>query len=370
MNLNSSPMTNDHPTAFRSRKFPAVFVLAFFLLTVSLNTCVDPYEADIRFTGPKIVVDGQVTNDPGPYRVTVNQSVVYNSKDGSIPVQDATVYVQDDLGRQFPFSHTNRGVYVSDPAQFRGEEGRAYTLFIQTRDKKTYQSEPATLQAAPEIDTAYTRPVATIDYRGVETTEFAFLARFTDPATPGDYYRWNWARYESELYCKSRVVGELRTAFKNPCCGPCWKITACRGCILLAADNLVNGNTIEYQLAVIPYDSRDDYFAVVELFHISSRNYQFWRTANTQVNNTGGIFDAPPATLPGNLFNPDDPKEQVLGFFNVAGVSRKGVYLKRDYLPFDPPSPKVEFPAVVEPECETCNESSTRTAFRPTGWQG
>ena len=184
-------MINDCPTAFRKRKFPAVFVLSFFLLTVSLNTCVDPYEADIRFTGPKIVVDGQITNDPGPYRVTVNQSVVYNSKDGSIPVQDAAVYVQDDLGRQFPFSHTNRGVYVSDAAQFRGEAGRTYTLFIQTRDKKTYQSEPATLQAAPEIDTAYTRPLTTIDYRGVETTEFAFLARFTDPAKTEKWFRRN-----------------------------------------------------------------------------------------------------------------------------------------------------------------------------------
>lgn len=332
------------------------------------QACIDPYAGDINFSGSKLVIEGLVTDAFAPYRVKISQSVAYNSTDGNVPVQDATVYVQDDKGNTFVFAHDNRGVYFSDPLQFRGEVGRTYTLFVKTKDGKVVQSAPETLSKAPEIDSAYTLPETSISIQGVESTQFGGFLRFRDAASTGEFYRINFARYEAEEYCKTKIVGEFAVAFKNPCCTSCWKITPCRGCVLLLSDNLLNGNSVDYRFSAIPYDSQDDYFVLLELSRISRTTYQFWKTASTQVNNTGGIFDAPPAALPGNLFNTKDDREQVLGIFSAAGVSRKGVYLKRNYLSFNPTNTKVPFPTQVVPECVECLESLNRTRFAPPGW--
>lgn len=331
-------------------------------------SCIDPYAGDIQFSGSKLVIEGQIHDQPGPYQVRISESVAYNSTDGSVPVQNAKVMVRDDRGNTFAFAHIDRGVYASDPLKFRGEAGRSYQLLVETADGKQIQSVSERLVPAPPIDTAFTVPVVSRDYRGIETTAFAVLVRFRDSTTPGDYYRLNYARYETENFCNVRIVGELAVAFKNRCCGPCWKVTPCRGCILLQADNLVNGNSIDYKLATIPYDSQDYYFIGIELSRISQANYQFWRAASTQINNTGGIFDAPPSTLPGNLYNPADPKEQVLGIFSVAGLAQKGVYLKRNYLNFNPPNVNIGFPTQELPECTECIESYSRTRKKPLGW--
>lgn len=343
----------------------ALLALLVLLLT---NSCIDPYEGEINFSGSKLIVEGVVTDAYAPYRVKISQSVAYNSTDGNVPVQDAVVFVRDDKGQTFPFTHANRGVYFSDPQQFRGEPGRAYTLVVKTRDGKTIQSQPELLLKAPEIDSAFTLPETSTSLQGVQHTQFGGILRFKEPVSNGDFYRVNYARYEGEEFCKTKIVGEFAVAFKNPCCIACWKVTPCRGCILLLSDNLLNGNSVDYRFGSIPYDSQDDYFVLLELSRISRTTYQFWKTASTQVNNTGGIFDAPPAALPGNLYNPEDEAEQVLGIFSATGLTRKGIYLKRNYLQFYPPEPPVSFPTQVLPECVECLESLNRTRFMPPGW--
>jgi hypothetical protein len=136
----------------------------------------------------------------------------------------------------------------------------------------------------------------------------------------------------------------------------------------LFSDSYYNGKQITgLPVLKIPYDSREPYFVQVRLRSLTESAYQFWRTVSEQINNSGGIFDKPPITIKGNVFNVDNPDEQVLGFFGVSSIYETQMYISRDHiteLPFGVINPTYnEFPG-----CRECEVGPFRTDIKPEGW--
>lgn len=338
-------------------------------LAIALATCVDPYSPDIRTSPIKLIVDGLLTDGPGPYTVTLALSEPYNNERGTLPVNSAQVYVEDQTGQRYDYTPRGSGIYQSDSSSFRGQAGYTYILFVRASDGSLYRSKPELLRAAPPIDTAYTEYYSATNSAGIRVAGFDVFIESTDPDTTGNFYNWNWTHYDSIDYCLQRLDGETRVMYLSPCCDPCWTVKRCNGCINVLSDAFVNGNTIKRQVATIPYNSKSDYFMVIDQYALSRDAYQFWQLVNGQINNSGGIFDQPPATVPGNIYLPEDPEEQVLGFFAAAGLSRKSVYLKRNYVSDTPITTGSGNLITSQTQfCEPCTESRTRTGKRPPGW--
>jgi len=336
---------------------------------ITFHSCVDPFTPSLDTREKSLIVEGQISDDPGPYEVKLSLTEPYLSQNINLPVENATVKVTDDQGNTFPFPHTNRGIYRSDSLTFRAQAGRTYTLIVQFGNDREYRSQPELLRAAPGIDTAFTRFVETTDLNGVVTYSFDVFAVTTDPAASTDFYRWDWAHYAEASYCQTTVltVGESRVRFNYPCCGPCWDIERPRGRVDLTADTYINGNRFEKFITNIPYDSKSDYFMAIDQYNIPSSTHQFWKIVNLQVSNTGGIFDVPPATIPSNIYNVRDSSELVLGVFTVAGHKRGSFYLKRNYAPVNPYQ-TTETEASTGTPCVTCANNFFRTSRKPEGW--
>lgn len=339
------------------------------VMAASLRSCVDPYPAEVIASPTKLIVDGLITDDAGPYTVTLALSEPYDNNRGTLAVNSAQVWVQDDNGQRFDFLPRGAGNYQSDSLGFRAQAGKIYTLFVRTSDGKIYQSKPELLRAAPPIDTVYNVFFTTTNSLGVAVSGFEVYLETEDPDTSGNFYRWRWAHYDTVVNCLQKLDGETRVMFLTRCCGPCWTVRRCYGCINILSDIFLNGNTIRRYLADIPYDSKEDYFLTVEQLALPREAYQFWNLVDGQINNSGGIFDKPPASIQGNISNTADPEEQVLGYFTVAGLARKSVYLKRDNIAQLPPANNnTNLITSQVPGCVSCNESLTRTARRPPGW--
>lgn len=345
-------------------------LLLLLVFITFFSTCIDPFDPSIDGVDRKLVVDGLITNLPDAYTVRLTYSEPYNNDSLTLSVTRATVYITDDLNRRFDLTYTSQGNYVSDTAQFRGEIGRIYTLHIQTPDGKTYQSEPEKMLPAPKIDTIYTRFIETKDSRGVESYYFEAFVRTQDPEEIENYYQWRWTHYKKLEFCLEGWDSQARIFRQFYCCSPCWAITRCRGtaCIRVESDVYFNGNRFDYNVAQVPFDSKEDYFLVVDQLALSGRSYRFWKTVDEQLNNTGGIFDVPPAAAVGNIFNPKDSNESVLGIFNVAGATRKNIYLRRIDIPRQPIVKSTPQPQVPQRDCSPCNESTSRTNKKPEGW--
>ena len=97
-------------------------------MSALLFSCIDPIDVETGNAEPTLVVDGRVTNRPGPYEIKLSLSTGYGADVSSPPYTGAVVTVIDESGNEFPFTEIGGGRYLSDPNGFRGEVGKSYYL--------------------------------------------------------------------------------------------------------------------------------------------------------------------------------------------------------------------------------------------------
>ena len=351
-----------------------MFTRLVSLLSMGLLNCITPFEPDAKFTRIQLTVDGILTDQPGPHKVRLYYSLAASNFD-FLPYlfpADATVLIQDDLGNQEALKYTDNGYFVSQSGTLQGRVGRSYFLKIVMSDGTTYQTLPELLKPVPHIDTI------NVSFQQLPQGPNALAGQFNvslnarDPATKGDYYRWHWEHYELRKYCLDSSICNNSPCVRvlYPCCSGLrsWSITRCETCINLLSDQFINGREITNQYILsAPYDATSPYFVLIYQQSLTESAYKFWTTLNEQVSNTGGIFDKPPATVPGNIINVTNPKDQALGFFGASSLIVKPFYVRRDnagILPY----PIINAALVLEKECRSSQENYLATGVAPPGW--
>ncbi|GAB2801733.1 hypothetical protein GCM10027275_54830 [Rhabdobacter roseus] len=338
-------------------------------LLMGLAGCVTPYDNKLDVRPAGIVVQGFVSNQPGPYQIQINTPAQYEYSSLSFGVRGASVYITDDLGqREDLIELPTPGVYQT--RNLLGQTGRTYQLHI-VANGKTYESKPELLRAVSSIEKVYSESYRNVNpiTRQDQLGGWRVYIDTKDAPEQGNYYRWNWVHYAQTSQCGVIMEGG-QPRYSVYCCTDCWNIFRCTGpgCINVASDALINGNILSRQLvAEVPVGCRDRYYLEVEQQAISREAYVYWKTVKQLLQNTGGVFDVAPAGLQGNLRCVSDPSEQVFGFFEVVGISRVGHYVdrtqsERTLCPMPLPSPS------MPPPCLPCLESAYRTPKEPAFW--
>ncbi|WP_152757916.1 DUF4249 domain-containing protein [Salmonirosea aquatica] len=350
------------------------FKKALAWVTIALvSACVTPYEADFKQQPENVVVQGFVSNQPGPYTIQLVRPANYSFAGYSIGIQGAKVYITDDTGGREDLVETSAGGQYKTQ-KLQGVVGRTYQLHFEV-DGKNYESRPELLRDAGTIERIYHEPFQSINPITQERQLGGWHVYIDtqDPAERGNYYRWNSVRYKKLVGC-----GSAKDRYGNPiyflfCCSDCWDIERCLGpdCINVANDALNNGQKIARQeVATVPVECRDQYYLEVEQQALSRDAYLYWKTIKQLLQNTGGVFDVAPSAVPSNLICISNPQEQVLGFFSAVGITRVGhVVDRRDAerascpagLPYPPTGG-------IPPPCTPCEESLYRTGQKPRFW--
>lgn len=339
-------------------------------------SCVTPYQPDTKsLANRSVIVDGYITDQPGPHQVSLSYTADFTNSAINLIVSGATVYVTDDQGKRQTFSDLGRGIYRT-PATFKGEVGRTYKLTVMLPDGRQIESKPETIRPSPAIDRVYAEYTQKpIDNTTALNKGFDVYLDTKDPATPGDYYRWVWTHFEPLSVCEVRSVkqGSTSVEYSYACCDPCWDIIRCTGasCNNATSDEAINGKAISRQFIMrAPFASFSPYYLEIEQLAISRDAYVYYKSIENLTESNGGIFDAAPSSLRGNLVSVSNPGETVFGYFSAAG-SQKVPYsvdrLKGEGSPnvvIYPPFP----PSVPPPPCAACVESDYRTKIRPRWW--
>lgn len=344
----------------------------YALLTVLLagwlaGSCITDFQPDAVSVAPALIVEGMITDQPGPYLVKLSRTANYSYKSLNLLETGATVTIRDDAGNAETLTEGG-GTYNSKPGGIQGVVGRTYQLIIKTKDGRTYESQPELLTASPPIQNIYYE--YTFDPQALTSDKqngWNLYVDTKDPTTPGDYYRWDWTHYEAQPICQ---INELPSGARtgNYCCQTCWDITRCYTCLTILSDADINGNTISRQLVErVPYTSGGKYYVEVRQQHLSRGVYTFLNTTKQLTQNTGGLFDAAPANVGGNLRCTSDANVAVYGYFGAAGESVAHISLDRSNAVGSPP---VLPPVNVSPfaPCVPCVESAYRTQKQPRWW--
>jgi hypothetical protein len=345
--------------------------LPFLLFPLLVLSCVTEFQPDVVSLPPALVVEGQITDQPGPYTVRLTRSADYSYKAINLLETGATVTIEDNQGnRETLREQAPGGVYSTRVGGIQGVAGRSYRLVIQTKTGTRYESEPELMKTAPPILKLYS------EYRNElvagtlnRKQGWDVYLDTKDPETTGDYYRWEWTHYEAISVCQKTQLrsGAYTGIF---CCTECWDVTRCYDCITVNSDVDVNGKAISGQLIMrAPYTSTAPYYVEVEQQALSRGAYEFWKSVRQLVSNTGGLFDTAPQSIQGNLRSTTDPNAKVYGYFGATGVSRMPFYVDRSKGQGVPElEPPVTVPFPTNPACVACENSLYRTPIKPRWW--
>lgn len=314
--------------------FSRTCVGIIFLLCFS--RCVDPIEIDIPDQAPLLVVDGLLTDQPGPYTVLLSNSKGLDEL-GDRPVTDATVHIEEENGVVVALREVSEGTYQTDSASIRGSIGKRYRLTVKLGPEQSYQSAWVQLKAAPPIQKlSYTfglLPKEPIISQGVRI----FLDT-EDAENKTHFYRWEWeatwmhiAPFASGL----KFVGNDSTV-DIPSHQVCFN--SGESSSILLASSLGNSRDAIGQFPITTVSGfgselRYRYSILVKQYALTEEEFLFWKRVQEANENNNSLYERQPQSTVGNLVRLEDDTEPVLGYFSVSGRSDKRMFIQRDELP-------------------------------------
>ena len=311
-------------------RYLLLLIISFFLLS-----CEEYFTPDIDKQEVAYAFDGLITDQPGPYRVTITKSEGYNGK--NTIVTDAEVFIKCSDGKTHELLPDSSGSYRTDSASFVGEVGKTYQLIVNTSDNKKFTSDPEEMLACPEIDVVSakyyeTKKIVTngSNYfneleKGICATNITYASNFTP------YYR-----YECKIILQTRQRYDSPMLVERYIYRP---ITTLRQLMIADAsqysDNRIYENTMSKVSTTalnVRIDSlvpdNNEYkvsncgeYVLVSQYSLSEKQYNFWKAVNDQQKNSNYLFGQIENQPIGNMQS--DTGDKTLGFFCVSSVKQK-----------------------------------------------
>jgi len=148
------------------------------LLFVSCDKTID---LDYKANQSKIIIEGNITNDAGPYFVKITKSISLTSTTGYPTIDDALVTIKDNAGNNETLTPQGNGLYKAN--NIIGTQGRTYTLTVKTQNE-TYIAE-STMPQQVLFDSIKIEKLYMLG-----DTSYNIIPVYTDPITIGNSYRF------------------------------------------------------------------------------------------------------------------------------------------------------------------------------------
>jgi len=315
-------------------RFWHIILVSFLLICTA---CVDEYWPEINKYENLLVVDGMISNAPGPYTIKLSVS---SSVDAPryIPLGGATVVIADHLGNTETLFEVEEGTYSTSPIGIQGIVGRKYRISITTSDSNNYLSSFVEMKSPVGLDSVY---AFTESQPSQELTHDLVGYQFyldTKPAeTKQNYFLWDLMatyQYKADFKIKYIFEGTLEPFLNSDSLQTCWRTKKVQEIFTSETEDLVNPVITRFPLHFVSTESRElsiRYSLLVKQYTLDSSDYQFWNSVRKQNENQGGLYANQPYQIRGNIFNPDNPNEPVLGNFTVASVTEKRIFVNRPW---------------------------------------
>ena len=297
-------------------------ILLFILLF--LGSCISQFIPQTSEDKQLLVVEGLITDQPGPCTIKLTRSLPLGAKSNATPVKGCTVSISDDIGNTYFLAETAAGIYLTDSSQFKGSIGRFYTLHINTNNSvsnHTYESIPIELKPVPPIDSVYYEKVTIQAGTGTSAAEEGcqIYLNAQDPSSQCKYYRWEFTE-TWEFILPYAVPNKI-----------CW-VSANSNMINIKNTSAISEDKIvRYPLNFVSNQTDRltvKYSILVNQYSLNEDEYQYWDKLQNMSQQVGSLYDIIPSSVSSNVFSLDNPSEKVLGYFSVSARSSKRIFIK------------------------------------------
>lgn len=313
----------------------------------------------------QIVIHGRITDGIAGNKVTISLTSSFNGEQEPISQADV-VLLEDDIPLAV-YVEDEPGIYLLNIGNDSDRTGRNYALAVTLADGRQFKSRPSIMPDLVAIDNPYfDASVVDVQVNQAGISQERNLAQLfidTEIVDPENDFFLKWDILETYSFQERIRVSPIPP-------DPCYVTNDITGTEV----RLFNGAelkvpSVQNQLLVsTEIDSRfafDYYFSVVQ-FTMDEDAFNYWSRINQIANLQGTIFDQVSGVVQGNLFNPNDPSEEVLGYFEVVRSDTTRAHVRADAIDFfvQVPCPH-QLRDSEPPECTFCPSLKNSTIVRP-----
>lgn len=240
-----------------------VSVFAFLITLFTFTSCEKVIELDLNDAETQIVIEAVISDFNNENYVKLSKSANLSDSTNGVKITDANVYVTDQNGVNFQFTHQGNGYYTNN--DILTSEQQTYFLTIEYGDE-TYTSE-VTTTSKNNIDYMYTFGYEDLSTDVPNDSSYLLFFSFLDDASEENYYR-----------VRLTVNGVKSES------------------LYLGDDALANGSSISAPLFA-DFLSKGD-TALLELISLDAASYEYYYTIS---NTEGGAFAPTPANPVSNI---------------------------------------------------------------------
>ncbi len=265
-----------------------------FLTLISLFlfvSCEKEIDLDLDDQSGNIVIEGNITDQPGSYYVKITKSVAFTENNSYPTVSDAVVLLSDNTGQTEILKYVGEGYY--ETTAFTTAPGRTYILKVSAEGKE-YTAESTMPQPVVLED------LQQDSFMVAGELSYTLLPIFTDPVSLGNRYLFT--------YTLNNNPNKMFEAF---------------------SDNVNNGMANQRPL-LLPNDDEDgesEKTKVGDTIHVEMQcidtNVFTYFTSLIQIIDGGG---------PGGGITPSNPPSNIsngaLGYFSAHTISKKSYVIQ------------------------------------------
>ncbi len=256
-----------------------ITIIALILSSLIIS-CEKIVHLDLNSAEPRIVIEGNITSEPGPYLVSITTSGDYYTAEGMEQISGASVIVTDDFGNIDTLTEINDGNYYTNNTV--GMSNSSYSLKVDYQGVNYSGSDFLPNKVLIDSLNYEKRDDGGHGPGNGKKPMYDFFCFFTDPPETVDYYRFR-------IKVNGIPIGGSRNYYS------------------LRSDQLINGQHVKQSLRRIEAMPGDS--ITIELNSIGFNTYEYYRTLNDALN-SGGMGSTP--------YNPiSNLSNKALGYFGA-----------------------------------------------------
>jgi len=297
--------------------------IAFILYCLIMSSCKDPFTPDISPNYKDLLVVEGFINIGGITEIKISRSIDLKDSRSIDPVKNASISILGDDGSLVTGKSTESGECLLMTENL--VLGKKYKVTISLAAGKVYETGYLASKATPEIDS--------ISY-AVTDKGFQIFANTHDPANDTRFYTWDYREtWEVGVpFVSTHEFKNSRVVLRDPSINiqHCWAYSKSSNILLGSTARLSEDKLTMAPIVYIPGNSvkvANLYSILVRQYGLTKDAYEYMERMKKNTEQIGGIFDAQPSELKGNLVCISDPAEKVLGWISAGTIVQKRIFI-------------------------------------------
>jgi hypothetical protein len=379
--------------------------------------CIDRIDLPPGIATSRVVIDGFISAEPGPYSIRVSESLnIQSAYEVARPITLKYLVLSDNLGNTDSLIEHKTGSFFTHDDGIRGTPGRAYKINFETADGRVYESIFDTLYlSSGSVDSVHHTFVQRTGVDSDPTYGFDIHFDATDIELKGSLHMWRMvSTYQVETLpkfhriqcdnhgpdapvlveqlpieqqcpfpincgcllpepCSGWTLEENKFVYNKPCvCCTCW-VTIYNKVPIIPDQKLFDTRLSHVFADYIPLTYYNFMFKMhvqIDQFTLSHSAYLFYKAIVNQQSARGSLFQPITGKLPGNIVQVSGKPIPAEGIFFATSITSKSTFINRSDIPSFNYIPTIApYPFANKVIINSCLEFPNSTTTKPLYWR-